>query len=104
MIKWCDHLYMDQRVKKKFNKYKTSLEKDRLTLGLYCVILPSNENNMFDIISSNELLFRYYRRRNIYIVGLAITKESAIRLVQTILEDVYRDTKDVKVKEYFSFC
>jgi hypothetical protein len=103
MIKWCDSLYIDKKIKAKKKKYMKILEAEKITIGLYCITLPINNNNLFDIISSNELLFNYYKKKNIYVIGLAKDKDSAIALLVNIIEDIYRETKDLKVKEYFSF-
>lgn len=103
MIKWCDKLYMDDEVKKKPVKWKKKLEQEKISYGLYCIALASNQNNLFDIICCNELLFRYYRQKNIYIVGLAKSRESAILLVQEIVNDIFKETGRVDVRDYFKF-
>lgn len=103
MIRWCDNLYMDQKVKLEREKYMDALESEKKVFGLYCVSLAINQNNLFDIISANELLLNYYRNKNMYVVGLAMGRKSAMELVAHIIEDIYRDTKDIKVKDYFSF-
>lgn len=102
MITWYHKLYMDDRIVKNADKFKNAIEENKPTVGLYCIALASNENNLFDIINVNELMFQHYRRNNIYILGLARGKESAKRLVARMIEDVYRETGDVRAREYFA--
>lgn len=49
----------------------------------------------------NELLFPFYKRKDIYIVGLATSKEEAILLVVDMLMEIYNNTGDFLVREYF---
>lgn len=102
MIKWYHKLYMDNSISMKVDKIKKSIEHNKKAIGVYCIALASNENNLFDIINVNELLFDYYKRQDINIIGLARGRESAKRLVVRIIEDVYRETGDFKAREYFS--
>lgn len=103
MIKWYENLYMDKKVSKKPNKYIKGIEDGKLTLGLYCITLASNENNLFDIIEANELFFRHYRENILCIVGLAKGKDSALQMVQDLVMEMYHHTGEFKVKEYFIF-
>ena len=102
MITWYHELYMDDHIIKKADEIKAAIETNKPTLGIYCIALASNENNLFDIMNVNELMFQHYRRNKIYILGLARGKESAKRLVVRMIEDVYRETKDFQAREYFA--
>ncbi|WP_167954717.1 hypothetical protein [Anaerosporobacter faecicola] len=102
MITWYDSLYMDDHIRQRATHVTQAIEDHKRLLGVYCIALASNEKNLFDIINVNELLFQHYRRNQIYIIGLAQGKESAKKLVARIIEDVYRETKDFKAREYFA--
>lgn len=81
----------------------TALEEGKFTFGLYCIAFASNEKNLFDIVETNELLFEHYKRNQIYIIGLTKGKENAVELTQNLLLEVYQNTGDFKVREYFKF-
>ena len=102
MITWYHKLYMDNRIIKNADKIKSAIEENKPSVGIYCIALASNENNLFDIMNVNELMFQHYRRNNIYILGLARGRESAKSLVARMIEDVYRETGDVRAREYFA--
>lgn len=102
MIKWADKLYFSNGIKtSKRKKLMRAVEKGKLTFELYSIVLPSNTNNLLDIINVNELMFPYYQRKDIYIIGLADSKEEAKNLTADILVDLYKGTGDFKVKDYF---
>lgn len=101
MIKWCERLYMDEEVGKKPEKWKKRVEGKKPALDLYCVCPASNPDNLFDIISCNELLFRYYKSRELTVLGLAKSQYGAELLVQEMVEDMLKTSKTLDVKEYF---
>ena len=103
MIKWSSKLYMDEKIEIEPDKWKQRLEENKLSYSLFCIVLASNENNLFDIMDCNELWFRHYRRNDVYVVGLASEKGSALHLVEQIVADIYSKTGDFKVREYFEF-
>lgn len=101
MIKWCEKLYMDEEIGKKPEKWKKRVEKGKPAMDVYCVCMASNPDNLFDIISCNELLFRYYKRRELVVAGLAKSQYGAVLLVQEIVEDMLKVSETLNVKEYF---
>lgn len=78
-----------------------SIEKGELTFEVYCIIFASNSDNLFDIINANDLLFPFYSRKDIYILGLADSKGQAKLLVKDMLLEIYNKTGDFRVREYF---
>lgn len=102
MIKWAAKLYFSDDFKQK-RKTKTmrAIENGELTFEVYCITFASNSHNLFDIIDANELLFPYYARQEINILGLAGSKGQAKLLVKDMLEEIYNKTGDFRVREYF---
>lgn len=78
------------------------IEHGRLTPGIYCISFASNPDNLFDIYEAKELLFPYYRKRDIHIIGLAGGYEEACLLVRDMVEEIYRETGAFQVREYFA--
>ena len=54
-------------------------------------------------MNCNELWFQHYRRNDIYIVGLALDKGNAVKLVENIIQDIYSETGAFQVRDYFEF-
>lgn len=103
MIKWYDNLYMDHIMEKKQNKIKKKIQGSKATLNVYCIIFASNEHNLFDILDANELKSSFYKKRDIYILGLAYGKENAISIIKFMMEEIYKNTGEFNVREYFKF-
>lgn len=103
MIKWCDNPYLDEALTPKWKKIRKKMEKEKLLPDYYCIAFPGNPENLLDIICVNELLFPYYKRRTVYIVGLAKSRSEAVLLVKEMVEDMYKDMGRIKPKEYFVF-
>lgn len=103
MLKWYDNLYVDKLIKNKKEDIVERINEGKVSPRIYCIILASNGNNLFDILNANELLFDYYKKREIFILGLAIGRNSAIELAVDMLEEVYKNTGDFKVREYYKF-
>jgi hypothetical protein len=102
MIRWADKLYQSEGIKQtKLNKLKKIIEKGKLTFEIYCITYASNPDNLFDIMNANELLFPYYKRKDMYIIGLAESKLEAEFLVKDMLMEIYNNTGTFKVREYF---
>ncbi len=101
MIVWSEKLYIGEQAEKRCEKVKKKLENGKLVPGFFLITRPSNESNLFDILPSAELLFPYYKQRELLVYGLAKGKEEAENLVLSMLEDVYRETDGLYCKEYF---
>jgi len=102
MIKWISTLYFSDNIKKhKQKKLMKDVEKGKLTFEVYSITLAMNEENLLDIINANELLFPYYQRKEIYVIGLAKSREEAKLLAVDILMDMYKETGGFKAREYF---
>lgn len=101
MINWHKDLYVDDNLIIDKKKIMKRIEKNKITNGVFCITIASNENNLLDIINANELLFDYYKRKSNYIVALASSRKSAIDLVALIVTDVYKKTGGYDVRRYF---
>ncbi|MFU0826866.1 MAG: AsnC-trans-reg domain-containing protein [Lachnoclostridium sp.] len=103
MIKWAKKLYFSSDMKQtKKNRLIRAIEKGELTYEVYCITFASNPHNLFDIINANELLFPYYARQEITVLGLAGSRGQAKLLVKDMLEEIYNKTGDFRVREYFA--
>lgn len=91
MILWHENLYMDMVVKKHKRHAMKSVMKAKASCGYVCICLSTNENNLLDIIDGKEMIFPYYKRRKMYVVGLAENKQSAIKLVCRIVEEMMKE-------------
>lgn len=105
MFHWNTGIYMDEKVRKRPQRYRRLVERGKLVRGCYCITLPANEGNCMDIYSSREFWFQYYRKQEIEIIGLAASRFGAEELVCRIAQDVlerFGEMNAKRVKEYFT--
>lgn len=101
MIRWHENLYMDSEVSSNPQKYMSEVENDKIHIfPVYCVTVASNPNNLFDIIASNELMFKHYRRNCIDIIGIAHSYKDAVTIVRAIVMQAYRETAGKNMNEW----
>lgn len=101
MVKWYNRLYLDKGCEKRTERLKKTVEAKKLSFQLYCIAIASNPENLFDIMDCNELLFGYYKRKTIYIVGLAKSREGAVDLLVKLLEDINKTHRELPLRQYF---
>lgn len=101
MIRWANKMYFDQALNLKKRRIMWAVKARRLMPGIYCIALSTNPENLLDIIRVDELRFPYYDRQEIYILGLTLGRDSAMKLVAQMVDEVYQKTGDVKVREYY---
>lgn len=96
MIYWYQQLYMDETVSERPNRCKKRVEECyrdwkktvRLWKGSYYIVaLAANPENLFDIMECKQMFFRHYQSQDFYIIGLTSTREAAIDVVQTIIQE-----------------
>lgn len=71
--------------------------------GVYVVTLPLFGDGILEIYELNEFRQKVYRDMtdSIHIVGAAPTRVQAMWLVRDIIDDIYRKTGRVDVREFF---
>lgn len=100
MIHWYKDLYMDQKVRENPERCKHHIERcagsmkrslSKFWRGYYVITLPSNEENLYDIMETRQLFFRRYANQELYVVALAKNYDSALVLLQQILLEADQD-------------
>lgn len=104
MLVWSSKMYVDEKISRKRKKYQQILEKNKLTRSVYCITLPVNGENTMEIYSSRELWFQYYRKKELVVIGMAVTREAAQKLAAQICLDIVTCLGDISpglIREYF---
>lgn len=101
MLTWYENIYVGNNAKKKEAKIRKKLDQGKLAAGIFLITLPVNPDNNLEIIGSVYLKQESLYRKCPMVVGLANGYEEALLLVQQITEDVFRQTGDTKIREYF---
>ena len=103
MISWSNQLYLSESInKRELKSIKKKLDKNKFFKGLYCITFASNIENLFDIYNIKQFIFPHYKKKNIHILGLAKSKKEAFDLIIKMIEDIYKETGEFKVRDYFT--
>lgn len=99
-MKWYKNLYVGDRAKGKCYRIIQKTKRGKLQNNVYLLTMPTNEENQLDIISANLLLQPYYKKKSIWIAGIAIGKEEAMEVLTCMVQDALLETGQASVKEY----
>lgn len=102
MVSWSENLYFGESIKKKHRRVMYAINHGKRTNHVYCIAFASNEMNLFDILPANELCFSHYKNTKTHILGLAGDKDEATDVVVKMLIEIYRNTGEFNVREYFA--
>lgn len=95
MIFWYDSLYMDDAVRKNEKKCRKIIERRSMWQKLpfkksyFVLILANNGKNLFEIMNTNQMFFRYYGYTNLYILGVARDYDGAVEILRHIMTKGY---------------
>ena len=95
MVNWYKNLYVGDTA-----KWMRRIENKKAVPGVWLLTLPSNQQNNLDVIPADLLLQPAVRRNCPMIVGLAVSREEAFELVEAIALETYRETGEVKIREW----
>ena len=106
-MKWYKKLYMGENAKKSKYKIMGKVRTSRFQRDVYLITLANNPNNLLDIYSANQLLQPHFKKahvlNDICVIGLARGRDEAFHVVEQIISDVYTNTGEFKLREYYKF-
>lgn len=98
MLHWNAGIYMDEKVKKKPEKYRRLLANRKLVRGCYCITLPANEENCMDIYSSREFWFQHYQKQELEMIGLAADRVGVEDILCRMTQDIVAEFGEMNAK------
>lgn len=99
MLRWNKRLYIGANVKEP-EKIKEKINQNKFVPGIFLITLSSNPDNLLEIISALMLKQDTLRSLCPEIIGIAHGKEEAMKLVESILNQVYQETGTFQVQNY----
>ena len=102
-MKWADNLYVSEKASKRREKIIRRASKNAGLLNVYFITLATNGKDLFDIFDASYLKLLSFRKQDLDVVGIAVNKADALELTIRILTDVYQQTGDVRIRDFFVF-
>jgi len=106
-MKWYKKLYLGDNAKDA--KYKTigKVRASKFQFDTYLITLSNNPNNLMDIYLANFLLQPHFKKSHIlddiYVIGIAKGRDESFQLIEKIISEVYSNTGEFKLREYYNF-
>ena len=94
-------LYFGESAGEKQGKLLRRIRKEKYDPNLYLVALPLWDNNQLEIYPALTFKEPYFKEADVRIVGIALGKDEATALVETIVGDVYAETGGTDMRRYF---
>ena len=100
-MRWAKDLYLSEKTAKKKDKIIRKANRGVGMVSIYFISLASNEENLFDIFHAAHLKQPAFYKQNPFVVGIASGYEEALEMTRQMVEDIYRETGGLRVREYF---
>lgn len=100
-MKWTDHLYVGETVRKRLGLIRKRLDQGRTDVGHYLITISSLPHEQLDIISTTFLASGKKRNELPEVVGVAGSYKEALALIRNMTEDCYNLTGDADLRGYF---
>ena len=95
-------LFFGPQIKKRRKEILWKLKHGKPLHGIYLIVLPSNEQNLLDILPANLLLQPYYKRQKLFVAGVGKGRDETLELLRAFVERIYAETGDVKIADYIA--
>lgn len=99
MMKWYCNLYTGGMAEKHRRRIISNIKHGKKQIGVYVITLPSNEKNILDLYPSYILLQKHFSKIQLKIIGIAVSKDEALGVVQEILMECFDKTGGFRVSD-----
>ena len=99
-MKWYKELYIGKSIEQNRDEIISDIADNQKLKKRFLITLPANEKNMLDIITAK--MGTIISWREIFVIGVAASKQEAVELVTEIISIVHHETNAFNLKEYFN--
>ena len=93
-------MYFGSKASESKKSVLKDIRKGKYLPGVCVVTLPSNADNVLDIIEVYTLLQPAINTEDMTVVGIAFGKEEAMEVVRRIVDDTYRELGEIDIIRY----
>ena len=99
---WYTDIYVGESINdKEQKKIIRKINKHKKMDNIYCVLMSEKNNFQLEIMDTKELYFEEERGTEPLVIGIARTKLEAFELTRDIVQVVFEETEEVKLKNFF---
>ncbi len=94
-------MYFGESAGEKREKLLRRIRREKYDPNLYLLALPLWDNNQLEIYPALTFKQPFFKEADLRIVGIALGREEATALAQTIVGDAYANTGGTDLRAYF---
>jgi hypothetical protein len=99
MISFDKDLRFSKNIEDKPSKIVRRLKRRKSMPLYFCLTAPTNPKNILDIVPATDFIYPVYKKRDIYVYGVAKGKDEAYALAMDMLLERYMQTGDFQVRK-----
>lgn len=99
-MKYYHYLYISESIKRKKEEIIAKIESGKVQLNIYLIVLTRDEKNHLEFFDSAMLQQQIFWGQDLFVVGIAEGYSGALKLVERITQDVYKETQNVNLRSY----
>ena len=99
-MKFSSNLYVGEGIRDP-EKVKWKLKHNAGQFSIYVIALAASKEDQLEIIHSGYLKQRCFDTDDMFVVGLASSRQEAVEIVASLAGKVVRETGDADLKGYF---
>lgn len=100
-MKWYPALWVGPRAAKKKWKILSAMKQKKRFPNVWVITLAANSSELLDILPLNFLYHGISPTEEWCILGIALGKQEALELVETIVDTLYQETGSVQLREFY---
>lgn len=101
-MKFYNNLYISESLEQKKAKIIRKLEKGKVQLSCYLIVLTENPRNQLEFFDAVLLKQANYQKENLFVAGIANCYEEALELVQKMAQDTYAKNGNADIRKFLS--
>ncbi len=97
-----DRMFVGEKAGRRKMQLLWNLKRGKKQKDLYVITLAEGAGKLLEVYHGEALQLRLFRTEDRTIVGLAVGKEESESVLTDLIQTVYEEMGDLKVKEYFA--
>lgn len=100
VLKFIEDLYFGPKALENSKKVVKDLKKGKYLPGVCLITLPTNKDNILDIMEAYMLLQPAIDTSELTVVGITYGRDEALELVRQIVDDTFSKLGTIDIKKY----
>lgn len=101
---WSDCLYVGAEAEKEKSRIVKNIKRFKFQSDVFVLCLADVPGNIMDIYPSYVLNQKYYKNKDLFVLGIAKSYDEAMTVMERIIMDCYEKTGGFKLDKFVKGC